>query len=68
MKGGQIDATPVHQAPPNNPNDTVTFNHFKSSKTFLQTLPVGITNSTETVHTNVLLDSGSDATMMLLTY
>ena len=55
---------PVHQGPPDNPNDTVTSNHFKLSKTFLQILPVIITNGTKIVHTNALLDAGSDATLI----
>ena len=55
---------PVHQGPPDNPNDTVASNHFKLSKTFLQVLPVIITSSTKIVHTNPLLDAGSDATLI----
>ena len=36
----------------------------KLSKTFLQILPVIITNGTKVVHTNALLDAGSDATLI----
>ena len=56
--------TSVHQGLPNNPNDTVTSNHFKLSKTFLQILALIITNGTKIVHTNALLDAGSDATLI----
>ena len=55
---------PVHPGRPNNPNDTVTFNNFKLSRTFLQILPVVITNNTKIVHTNAPLDAGSDATLI----
>ena len=55
---------PVHQGQPNNPNDTITSNHFKLSKTFHQILPVIITNDTKIVHTNALLDASSDATLI----
>ena len=57
---------PVHQEPRVNPNDTVISNHFKLSKTFLQILPVIITNVTEIVHTNALLDASSDATLICI--
>ena len=43
---------------------SITSNHFKLSKTFLQILPVIITNGTKIVHTNALLDAGSDATLI----
>ena len=46
----------VHQGPPNNPNDRI--------KTFLQIWPVIIINGTKVVHTNALLDAGSDATLI----
>ena len=55
---------PVHQGPPNNPNDTVTSNHFKLSKTFLQILPVYISSGTKIVATNALLDTGSIPTLI----
>ena len=55
---------PVHPAPPNNPNDTVTSNHYKLNKTFLQIFPVIITNNTKIVHANALLDAGSDVTLI----
>ena len=54
---------PFHQAPQSNPNDAVNSNHFELSKTFLQILPVIITNDTKIVHTNALLDAGSDDTL-----
>ena len=40
---------PVHPGPPNNPNNKVTSNHFKLRKTFLQILPVIVTNDTKIV-------------------
>ena len=43
---------------------SITSNHFKLSKTFLQILPVIITNGIKIVHTNALLDAGSDATLI----
>ena len=55
---------PVHQAPPSNPNDTVTSNHFKLSETFLQILLVIITSGTKIVHTNALPDAGSNVTLI----
>ena len=55
---------PVHPGPPNNPNDRVTSNHFKLSETFLQILLVIITNDTKVVHTNAVLDAGSDVTLI----
>ena len=47
-----------------NPNDTVTSNHFKLSKTFLQILPVYISSGTKIVATNALLDTGSIPTLI----
>ena len=55
---------PVHQEPSINPNDTITSNHFKLSKAFLQMLPVTIKNGAKIIHTNLLLDAGSHATMI----
>ena len=55
---------PVHQAQQSNPSDTVNSNHFELSKTFLQILPITITNGTKIVNTNALLDAGSDATLI----
>ena len=54
----------VHPEPPNNPIDTVTSNHFKLSKTFLQILAVIIRNDTKIVHTNAILGPGSDTTLI----
>ena len=55
---------PVYQGLPNNPNDTITSSHFKLSKSFLQILPLITTNGTKIVHTNAILDAGSNATLM----
>ena len=55
---------PVHPGPLNNPTDTVTANHFKLSKTFLQILPVIITIDTNIAHTNAVLEAGSYATLI----
>ena len=54
----------VHQALSSNPNDTVTSNHFKLSKTFLQISPVYISSGTKIVATNALLDTGSTTTLI----
>ena len=40
---------PAHQAPPSDPNDTLTSNRFKWSKTFLQILSLTITNATKII-------------------
>ena len=42
----------------------LTPNHFKLSRKFLEILPVVVSNGTKIVHTNTLLDAGSDATLI----
>ena len=56
--------SPVFQAPPSNPNETVISNHLNLSKTFLQVLPVTSTSSTKIVHTNDFLDVGFELTLI----
>lgn len=45
-------------------DNNIVSNHFNSSKTFLQILPVTISNGSTSLHTNALLDPGSDATLV----
>ena len=55
---------PGSQAQQHVQSNNICANNFKLNKTFLQILPVTITNGSTSIHTNALLDAGSDATLI----